>query len=127
MIIPFEPKLYMGEVDREINAETHLSAKEIKYKFRDGLNQQIQKAFLNEHFGALDLMEDTGRYRNDIETIYEHLSYEYQKVPDQEKYKQPESEKKQKHPKSDRPPSFVTPLSAFPDLCMVRNNTVVPL
>src|ERR1700748_1912993 len=50
MLIPFAPKLYMGEIDRSINAETKLSAREIKYKFRDGLNEQLYKAFKAAHY-----------------------------------------------------------------------------
>jgi hypothetical protein len=38
MLIPFEPKLYNSEIDYQINKETKLSGKEIKYKFRDGMN-----------------------------------------------------------------------------------------
>ena len=33
MLIPFEPRLYLSEIDYFINADTKLSAKEIKYKF----------------------------------------------------------------------------------------------
>src|SRR3954465_8982184 len=83
LIIPFEPRLYMGEIDRQINAETKLSAKEIRYKFRDGLNEQIYKAFRTANFGALDLMEDTVKYKKDLVDIYQYLSYDYLKVPDQ--------------------------------------------
>jgi hypothetical protein len=31
MIIPFENRLYLSEIDRYINAETKLTAKQIKY------------------------------------------------------------------------------------------------
>jgi hypothetical protein len=96
MLIPFEPKLYMGEVDRSINAETKLSAKEIKYKFRDGLNDQLYKAFKAAKYNVVDLMEDTTKYKKDLEGIYQHLSYEYLKVPDQNNYKVPKKEKEEK-------------------------------
>ena len=96
MIIPFEPRLYMGEIDMNINAETKLSAKEIKYKFRDGINEQLFKAFKNSGYLVLDLMEDTARYKKDLAGIYQYLSYDYQKIPDQTKYKTPEKEKDEK-------------------------------
>ncbi len=96
MLIPFEPKLYMGEVDRNFNAETKLSAKEIRYKFRDGLNDQLYKAFKASKFNVVDLMEDTVKYKKDLEGLYQYLSYEYLKVPDQTNYKAPKKEKEEK-------------------------------
>jgi hypothetical protein len=96
MIIPFEPKLYMSEIDMQINQETKLTAKEIKFKFRDGLNEEMYKALKFSKYGAVDLMEDTAKFRKDVESIYQFLSYEYQKVPDQNNYKAPEKEKKEK-------------------------------
>lgn len=95
MLIPFEPKLYMSEVDRAINAETDLTAKQIKHKLRDGLNEQLGKAFKNLKYGVVDLMDDTVKYSKDLLGIYQYLSYSYQKVPNQENYKAPEKEKKE--------------------------------
>src|SRR5690606_29408628 len=94
MIIPFEPKMYFSEIDRNINAETGLSSKKIKHKFRDGLNEQLYKAFKAAGYNCIDLMEDTMKYKKDIEGIYQYLSYEYQKVPDQENYQAPKKEEK---------------------------------
>ena len=97
MVIPFEPRLYLGEMDYAFNAETKLSAKQIKFQFRDGLNEQIAKAFKKSKFAVLDLMEDTVKYKKDIEGIYHFLSYDYLKVPDQNNYKPPVKEKSQKN------------------------------
>jgi hypothetical protein len=96
LIIPFEPKLYMSEIDRFVNAETKLSAKEIRFKFRDGINEQIYKALRASKFAALDLMADTIASRKDLMAIYQVLAYDYVKVPDQAKYKAPQREKTQK-------------------------------
>lgn len=96
MLIPFEPRLYMGEVDMSINQETHLSAKDIKYKFRDGLNEQLFKTFKAGGYNVLDLMEDTAKYKKDLEGIYQYLTYDFQKIPDQENYQPPKKEKEQK-------------------------------
>lgn len=96
MLIPFEPKLYMGEVDRNINAETKMSAREIRYKFRDGINDQLYKAFKASKFNVVDLIEDTVKYKKDLEGVYQYLSYEYIKVPDQANYKAPKKEKEEK-------------------------------
>jgi hypothetical protein len=96
MIIPFEPRLYLSEIDQYINAETKLSAKEIKYKFRDGLNEQLYNAFKSSAYNAIDLMSDTTKYKRDMEGIYQFISYAYQKIPNQENYKAPAKEKTHK-------------------------------
>src|ERR1041384_7534083 len=66
MLIPFEPKLYMSEIDRSINAEAVQSPREIKYRFRDGVNEQLFKAFKASGYNVVDLMDDTLKYRRDI-------------------------------------------------------------
>ncbi|MDO8998606.1 MAG: hypothetical protein Q7W45_02495 [Bacteroidota bacterium] len=96
MLIPFESRLYMSEIDQNINAETKLTAKEIKYKFRDGLNEQLFKAFKINKFNVVDLMDDTTKYRKDLDGIYQYLTYEFQKIPNQENYQAPKKEKDQK-------------------------------
>lgn len=96
MLIPFEQKLYNSEIDYQINKETGLTGKQIKYKFRDGINDQLYKAFKNNKYGVLDLMEDTVKYKKETESIYQYLSYEYMKVPNQDNYKPPVKEKKEK-------------------------------
>ena len=96
MLIPFEPRLYLSEIDYNINAETKLTAKQIKHVFRDGLNDQLYKAFKSEKYGVVDLMEDTTKYKKDIEGIYQYLSFDYQKVPNQDNYQAPKKEKDKK-------------------------------
>lgn len=96
LLIPFEPKLYNSEVDRFIHAETKLSAREIKHKFRDGLNEQFYKSFKSAKYGAIDMMEDTLKFKKDLEGIYQYISYDYLKVPDQNNYKVPTKEKEEK-------------------------------
>jgi hypothetical protein len=96
MLIPFEPKLYNSDIDYQINKETKLTGKEIKYKFRDGMNEQLYKAFKANKYAVVDLMEDTLKYKKETEAIYQLLSYEYMKVPDQEHYKAPVKEKSEK-------------------------------
>jgi hypothetical protein len=96
MIIPFEPRLYMSEIDFSINKATGLTAKEIKHSFRDGINEQCYKALKSNGFKVTDLMEDTTKYKKELFSIYSNLTYDYVKVPNQEHYKAPEREKKQK-------------------------------
>lgn len=95
MIIPFENRMYMSEIDMQINKESKLSAKEIKATMRDGVNEQLYKK-LKPKMGVVDLLEDTTKTKKDLENIYQYLSYSYQKVPDQTNYKAPAKEKEEK-------------------------------
>lgn len=92
MLIPFENRLYLSEIDHLINKETRLSAKQIKAAFRDGLDEQLYKK-LKSRMGVVSLLDDTTKTKKDLENIYQYLSFDYQKVPDQSNYKAPKSEK----------------------------------
>jgi hypothetical protein len=96
MLIPFEPKLYMSEIDYKICSETKLSAKDVKHQFRDGINEQIGLAFKSDKISSVDLMSDTAKFKKELYSIYSNLSYEYQKVPNQENYQPPKKEKDKK-------------------------------
>lgn len=96
MLVPYEPKMYMGEIDRQIHDETKMSASEIRARFRDGLNEQLYRAFKAASYNVVDLMDDSVKYYKDMAGIYQHLAYDYLKVPDQNKYQAPVREKKEK-------------------------------
>lgn len=95
MLIPFENRMYLSEIDMQINKESKLNAKQIKATMRDGLNEQFYKK-LKPKMGVVDLMEDTAKTKKDLENIYQYLGYQYQKVPDQTNYKAPGKEKDEK-------------------------------
>jgi hypothetical protein len=95
MVIPFEPKLYMSQIDHKINAETKLTQKEIKEAFRKGINAELTKA-LKQKYEVLDLLKDTAKYKKDILTIYKNITFNYEKIPDQSNYKAPVEEKGKK-------------------------------
>lgn len=92
MLIPFEPRLYMSEIDYAINKESKLSGKQIKAVFRDGINEQLYKSLKAQH-QVVDLMDDTVKTKKDLGDIYQYLTLEYMKVPDQKNYKPPVKEK----------------------------------
>lgn len=95
MLIPFEPRMYMSEVDYAINKETKLSGKQIKAVFRDGINEQLYKALKPQHM-VVDLMDDTVKTKKDLGDIYQYLTLEYMRVPDQAHYKPPVKDKEEK-------------------------------
>lgn len=96
MIIPFEPKLYMSQIDHKINAETKLNQKEIKENFRRGINAELAKT-LKQKYETLDLLKDTIKFKKEIVNIYKNITFNYEKVPDQSHYKAPEEEKGKKN------------------------------
>lgn len=95
MLIPFENRMYLSEIDFMINKESKLNAKQIKATMRDGLNEQFYKK-LKSKMGVVDLLEDTTKTKKDLENIYQYLSYQYLKVPNQDNYKAPVKEKEEK-------------------------------
>jgi hypothetical protein len=96
MIIPFEPKLYMSQIDHKINADTKFNQKEIKEAFRKGVNAELANV-LKQKYEVLDLQKDTTKYKKDIINIYKNITFNYEKVPDQSHYKAPEEEKGKKN------------------------------
>jgi predicted secreted protein len=92
MIVPFESRMYLSEIDFQINKESKLSAKEIKVLMRDGVNEQLYKK-LKTKMAVVDMLEDTVKTKKDLADIYQYLNYQYQKVPNQANYKAPEKEK----------------------------------
>jgi len=92
MIIPFENRMYLSEIDHLINKESKLTSKQIKATMRDGINEQLYKK-LKSKMTVVDLMEDTAKTKKALENIYQYLTYQYQKVPDQANYKAPTKEK----------------------------------
>lgn len=95
MIIPFENKMYLSEIDFMINKETKMNAKQIKAAMRDGINEQLYKK-LKPKMPVVDLLEDTVKTKADLANIYQYLAYQYQKIPNQENYKPPVKEKEEK-------------------------------
>ena len=95
MLIPFENRMYLSEIDFMINKESKLDAKQIKEVMRDGLNDQFYKK-LKSKMPVVDLLEDTAKTKKDLNSIYQYLTYQYLKVPNQEKYVAPVKEKEEK-------------------------------
>ncbi|GIV26680.1 MAG: hypothetical protein KatS3mg027_0494 [Bacteroidia bacterium] len=96
LIIPFENKMYMSEIDYYVNKETKLNTKQIRHEFRNGLNEQLYYSLKKKKFIPIDLMSDTVKYYKDLKFIYGNISYDYVKIPDQNNYKPPVREKKEK-------------------------------
>jgi len=95
-VVPFEPRMYMSQVDHQFNEETKMSSKEIKFRFRMGLTEYVHRSFKTMGYASVNPLMDTAKYGKDLFIIYGNLGYAYLKVPDQNNYKVPTKEKEEK-------------------------------
>jgi len=84
LIIPFESKLYLSDIDKDISAKNNMSFHEIKAKFRAALDQNLfiaSKAYFNPlSFYAIDPTEA----QKELNYIYNSIGYKYEVMPEQE-------------------------------------------
>ncbi len=84
MVIPFEPKLYMSDVDREINKRTGLSATQIRNNFRIGLSNTMYSEAIKSSPSILMLSPDNQDIKDDLAYVYMSTGYHYDVMPDLE-------------------------------------------
>jgi hypothetical protein len=84
MIIPFEPKLYMSDVDRDISKKTGMSATQIKYNFRLGLANSMFSQTIKTHPSIQMYSADNKDIQKDLSYIYKSTGYHYDYVPENE-------------------------------------------
>lgn len=77
MIIPFEPKLYMSEIDMKVNQQTKWNFEKIRENFRQQLNSQL-KSKLQGIAPVVSFYSDSAKMAKDLMYIYNatQLSYE---------------------------------------------------
>lgn len=81
LVIPFEPKLYMSEIDQNVNKETKMNFNQIRYAFRSGLDYSVVAEF-KKKYSVVSLLSDTAKSMNDQYYIYSSIAYKYDVVPD---------------------------------------------
>ena len=91
LLVPFEYKMYMSEIDHLINAETRKSQREIRWSFQDKIDQVLYKQFKSK-YEVKSLTEDTVSSRQDLNMIYRGVGYKFDRVPSQKNYKAPKSD-----------------------------------
>lgn len=76
-IIPFEPKLYMSEIDQKINQQTKWNFVTIREYFRHQLDTQL-KLKLQPTFSVVSFYTDSAKMSKDLEYTYlsTNLSYD---------------------------------------------------
>ncbi len=79
MLIPFEPKLYMSEIDMKINQVTKWTFEQIRENFRHQLDAQL-KLKLQSTEPVLSFYSDSAKMSKDLEFIYKSTNLTYELV-----------------------------------------------
>ncbi len=78
-IVPFEPKLYMSEIDQKINQVTKWPWETIRENFRRQLNDQL-KLKLQSTFSVLSFYADSAKMSKDLDYAYNSTGLSYDPV-----------------------------------------------
>ena len=76
LLIPPEQKMYMSDIDRNINAETKLKVPQIREIFRNGVDNQLNSQFKNT-YKVISLLKDTAKTNKDLKFIYRSIGYKF--------------------------------------------------
>jgi hypothetical protein len=76
MIIPFEPKLYLSEIDKKVNAQTKWNFNQIRENFRHQLDKQLQLKLKN-YASVISFYTDSAKMSKDLEYVYRATSISF--------------------------------------------------
>jgi hypothetical protein len=79
MIIPFEPRLYMSEIDMKVNQQTKWNFEKIRENFRQQLNNQL-KLQLKNTAPVVSFYSDSAKMAKDLAYIYQSTDLSYDLV-----------------------------------------------
>lgn len=78
-LVPFEPKLYMSEIDKKINEQTKWEWETIRENFRQQLDAQL-KLKLQSTFSVLSFYADSTKMAKDLDYTYNSTGLSYDLV-----------------------------------------------
>lgn len=84
MVIPFEPKMYMSQADKEISSKTGKTQDEIREIFRKGICNNVfieTKMVHNSVYKSLSMYSEDPEIIADLDYIYKSIGYKYTPVP----------------------------------------------
>lgn len=83
VIVPFEPKLYKSQIDRQIGEANGLNFQEVRGYFRLGLDNAL---FIEakQKYDVVRMHADVGDVNQDLHYIYKTSGYEYRALPETE-------------------------------------------
>lgn len=112
LIVPFNVKMYMSEIDMSINRETGMNYRQIRDGFRSSLTKEIAQQF-RKNYTVTTMLDDTVKMKKDLAYIYEMTSCSYDPVSG--------TTKQQEKPKKDTGKNGTKPKTATG----VKNGQVV--
>lgn len=94
LVIPFEAKMYLSDIDRDLGEANELNFQDIKAKFRAALDREIFIA-LKPYFNPLSFYAiEPQESRAELGYIYNSIGYKYEVVPQEEVVKKENAGKK---------------------------------
>lgn len=81
LIIPFEPKMYMSGIDRDLALKTGMTFQQIRDNMRFGLTN-VLLTDMHRKMSCISLMHiDTGSVDKELAYIYSSIGYKYKEMP----------------------------------------------
>lgn len=77
MIVPFEPLMYMSEIDQKINQQTKWEFKEIREFFRHQLDTQLKLKFQSIASPVVSFYSDSAKTAKDLAYIYQSTAISF--------------------------------------------------
>jgi len=83
LIIPFESKMYISDIDRDLAQNHQMTFQEIKAKFRAALDREVFIA-LKKYYNPFSFYSiPPEESRNELGYIYNSIGYKYEVVPEE--------------------------------------------
>jgi hypothetical protein len=77
MVIPFEPKLYMSEIDQKVNQQTKWDFDQIREYFRHQLDTQLKLKLQSVQSPVTNFYIDSTQTSKDLEYVYKSTSISF--------------------------------------------------
>ena len=79
MVVPFEPKLYMSEIDKKINEQTKWDFNHIREYFRHQLDVQLQQKF-KKYASVISFYSDSVKMHKDLNYLYDNTNLSFDPI-----------------------------------------------
>mgnify|MGYP000554290461 CR=1 FL=1 len=83
LIIPFESKMYISDIDRDLAQNHQMNFQEIKAKFRAALDREVFIALKNYYNPLSFYSIPPNESRKELGYIYNSIGYKYELVPEE--------------------------------------------
>ena len=85
LLIPFEPRMYISDIDRDLAVKNELTYKDIKEKFRSALDQNLFITFKSSYNALSFYTIDPKESYEELSYIYNSIGYKYEVMPEENK------------------------------------------